>query len=317
MVDNRRWQAASLEFIILKARAIREAISLFSDTLNSIDPKRGPEEAQAKLHGAIHSAKYQELLARCQRLEELEAKLTGATYNQLFYVFGVAPGELRATISDCLRVFKRYAENHRQAPLSEFYSGLNYELPTSAAYLAKVEEEAMRLATAAKIETKPDLATISALEAIPAADQADFLQTFWATCEKVREDMDHIGSDLNKNETVARAQLGGLDALLTDSGRANMVLRESPWFSGSFYLVAFIVILVAIGALQNFVSGWAFPLALVGSILGLCVVGAFQLRNDERLSERSFLILMRLSLGRLIAMLRFWRRESSAEAKKE
>jgi len=44
---------------------------------------------------------------------------------------------------------------------------------------------------------------------------------------------------------------------------------------------------------------WTLPLVAIGSLLGVAVVGAFQLRQDDRLNEERFVELMALALKRL------------------
>ena len=79
---------------------------------------------------------------------------------------------------------------------------------------------------------------------------------------------------------------------------------QSPWATGSFYLAA----LVVIGTLFLIVARTVPPLALVpvliASILAVPIIGALQLRNDNRLSEKSFLELMGLAIKSLPLMKR-------------
>jgi hypothetical protein len=118
--------------------------------------------------------------------------------------------------------------------------------------------------------------------------------------------------EVEKAETEARYKLGGTAGLLNDSGIASEVLRRSAWFSGSFYLVVFISLIAIVSASQNYVSGWAFPMVLIGGLVGTAVIGALQLRNDDRLSEKNFLHLMKMSFGRLGILLQFWKRQPAS-----
>lgn len=83
--------------------------------------------------------------------------------------------------------------------------------------------------------------------------------------------------------------------------------RTNPWVSGSFYLIAYIVIVGTLVASSVFVPLFALPLILIASVLAMAAVGAFQLRNDNRLRERGFLELMMAVLKRLVLL----RRESA------
>lgn len=68
--------------------------------------------------------------------------------------------------------------------------------------------------------------------------------------------------------------------------------RANPWIAGTFYLFAVLVLLVLIAVLSSQVSWVLLPVILIGSTLILGVVGAFQLRNDDKLSESNFVQLV-------------------------
>ena len=74
---------------------------------------------------------------------------------------------------------------------------------------------------------------------------------------------------------------------------------RSPWFSGLFYLTAAVVIVALLLVVSRMAPWWAFPVVVVGAVLLLSVVGAFQMRQDDRLSERGFVRLMGDVLRRL------------------
>jgi hypothetical protein len=102
-----------------------------------------------------------------------------------------------------------------------------------------------------------------------------------------------------RNRVVAALPDGA--ALLLDPKRiADDVLRRSPWFSGSFYLATALLLLTGLTIVAGTVSALAFPLVVAGTFAGLTVVGAFQLKNDNRLSEQSFLQLIDLAMRRVL-----------------
>ena len=70
----------------------------------------------------------------------------------------------------------------------------------------------------------------------------------------------------------------------------------SPWRSGSFYLVAFIIVIAGLAVVGHLIPIVSLPVILAGGILALSVIGAFQMRQDEKLSQENFLKLMALSL---------------------
>jgi Ca2+/Na+ antiporter len=71
--------------------------------------------------------------------------------------------------------------------------------------------------------------------------------------------------------------------------------NRSPWISGSFFLACIVIVGAMFLVMSRTVNPIVLPLVLIASILGVAVVGAFQLRNDERLSQKSFLALMTLT----------------------
>ncbi len=83
--------------------------------------------------------------------------------------------------------------------------------------------------------------------------------------------------------------------------------QNNPWRSGSFYLVTYVVaiatILAAIIVLNKFGVSWTtaavIPLVVIGGLLSIGIIGANQLKNDERLSDESYVKLMIESYKRL------------------
>ena len=99
-----------------------------------------------------------------------------------------------------------------------------------------------------------------------------------------------------------RIEVSGIDA--EEVQKVSLVLLEktkpsnvspSPWASGSFYLIVFIVVVAAFSVVGKVLPALVLPLILIGAILALSVVGALQMRQDEKLSEENFLKLMALS----------------------
>jgi hypothetical protein len=100
----------------------------------------------------------------------------------------------------------------------------------------------------------------------------------------------HVAAEV---ESVARQLAADMTA------RQEAAKLRSPWFSGLFYLTVLVVVGVLILAIARLLSPWALPVAIAGAVLLVSVVGALQLRQDDRLSERSFVKLMGDSLRRL------------------
>jgi hypothetical protein len=84
-------------------------------------------------------------------------------------------------------------------------------------------------------------------------------------------------------------------------GRSNkrMIQKNNPWNSGSFYLFVAVVVISGLAVLSNMVDWIIFPLILIGGILLIGIIGAFQLKNDDKLKDESFLNLIKETYQRL------------------
>jgi len=97
----------------------------------------------------------------------------------------------------------------------------------------------------------------------------------------------------------------------TTPARQGTLKAPSPWVSGGFYLVTFVVIVVGLAVIAKSISGWILPMIIIGGLIALSVIGAFDLRRSDLLSERNFLQLMTISFRQLPLLRRFWRREDT------
>lgn len=88
-------------------------------------------------------------------------------------------------------------------------------------------------------------------------------------------------------------------ALAQDEKHMQMVTlkRNNPWVSGSFYLLVVVVVGAGLLAAANLLPMplVTLPVVVIGAVVALAVVGALQLKNDDRLKDESFLKLMALS----------------------
>ncbi|HKQ75083.1 MAG TPA: COR domain-containing protein [Blastocatellia bacterium] len=83
--------------------------------------------------------------------------------------------------------------------------------------------------------------------------------------------------------------------------------KNNPWVSGSFYLFSYVVVIativIAIIVLNKYGVSWTtgavLAVVLIGGLLGIGVIGANQLKNDELLSDKSYVKLMIESYKRL------------------
>jgi len=75
--------------------------------------------------------------------------------------------------------------------------------------------------------------------------------------------------------------------------------KNNPWTAGSFYLVVCAVVVVGLIFAVRFLPGWAIAPVFIASILLVIVIGVLQLKNDDRLKDKSFVELMKLVMKRL------------------
>jgi Flp pilus assembly protein TadB len=97
-----------------------------------------------------------------------------------------------------------------------------------------------------------------------------------------------------KQEDLRRARADKTDAQERAAARLS-----NPWRSGSFYLVAAGVLIVVMLIVAALLPIWTLPVVVIGVVVLLTLIGALQLRQDEKLNEKSFLTLVRLALAQL------------------
>ncbi|HJQ67827.1 MAG TPA: COR domain-containing protein [Blastocatellia bacterium] len=85
------------------------------------------------------------------------------------------------------------------------------------------------------------------------------------------------------------------------------IQQSNPWRSGWFYLISYVVVIATIVAaivvLNIYGISWTtaavIPVVIIGGLLSIGIIGANQLRNDDRLSDESYVKLMIESYKRL------------------
>ena len=68
--------------------------------------------------------------------------------------------------------------------------------------------------------------------------------------------------------------------------------KNNPWISGSFYLFVVVVILTIFAIIYKTVQWFVLPIVIIGGAVLVGIIGAFQLRNDDKLREENFIKLM-------------------------
>ncbi len=98
------------------------------------------------------------------------------------------------------------------------------------------------------------------------------------------------------------------DTLLKQHNEIEKIIKDkignNPWLSGSFYLFAFVIISTVMLSFAKFISPFMVPVVIIGTILSITIVGALQLRNDERLKDESFTKIVELLLKHLMRIRR-------------
>ncbi|MGW6700027.1 hypothetical protein [Nocardia sp. NPDC055049] len=99
--------------------------------------------------------------------------------------------------------------------------------------------------------------------------------------------IDVRGVNANEVRDVTRSLVDDLEV-----HRREQDALRSPWFSGLFYLAVLCVVIVLLLAAGRVLPIWSLPVVVAAAAILVSVVGALQMRQDDRLSERGFLALM-------------------------
>lgn len=97
-------------------------------------------------------------------------------------------------------------------------------------------------------------------------------------------------------------------SMMEKAGITRKKIRPNPWVSGSFYFAVFLVALATLLVVSKMVPVITLPIILICAIIALSIIGSFQLRNDDQLSQKNFLHLMILCFKYLP-----WIRHTSAD----
>lgn len=71
-------------------------------------------------------------------------------------------------------------------------------------------------------------------------------------------------------------------------GKTGIKMKNNPWISGSFYLFIAVIVVTGLAVLSNRIHWTLLPVVLIGSILIIMTIGILQLRNDDKISDKSF-----------------------------
>lgn len=97
-----------------------------------------------------------------------------------------------------------------------------------------------------------------------------------------------MGTEINIKD---KGKIGEIN--ITEKGNIDKsVKKQTPWISGSFYLVVAIVAITGLAVLSNSVHWTLFPIIIIGGILLIGIIGLLQLKNDDKISDKSFTTLL-------------------------
>jgi hypothetical protein len=151
--------------------------------------------------------------------------------------------------------------------------------------------------------TKAELCSLEAVargvrrDAAQAKSKAEQAQSIY---DASRSEQNRLESSLEETGARVRLAESTLDAAggmlmpgdIASSTQERKTSRNNPWIAGSFYLFALVVIAALFAVISTSIPWYALIVVFIAGILAVSIVGAFQLRNDESLSEQSFLKLM-------------------------
>lgn len=111
---------------------------------------------------------------------------------------------------------------------------------------------------------------------------------------------DIVGGDKNTTSTGSPGNGTGPRLSPRPAGpSAGEVFAKSSWANGLFYLFAFVVIVGMLGFFAGSLDLVTLALIIVAGIVAVPVLGALQLKQDKRLSDKSFLSLVKMVFAQL------------------
>lgn len=258
-------------FIRNVGSACWDAYTNFSRVLNKVIALREPVEPAAydalssELAATYDHQWFKEIAEVCARLRAAEQEFGKAIEKQANRPLS-GPAAERYTLRDFLAILRQHE------------GSLEHEIQNTVRSLQLKLSEGMRSGD------------VSA-----AKNEAGELQS--QIEKRLREIQQTVQDVLGTSASGARAVLGGWDK------KAEQVLRADP--NAQLKLNAFILVaLVSLGtAVLQVIPIYAFPLVTGFALTGVVVLNAFQLFQSGKLSEASFLQLMKLALLNFFAPL--------------
>jgi hypothetical protein len=113
----------------------------------------------------------------------------------------------------------------------------------------------------------------------------------------LRGERDRINHEIDKSENVPDNAGVYVDMPPSPSTRSKQ--WRSAWANGSFYVFAFAVVIATLETVARSVPPLALGLIIIAGVLFVPLIGALQLRQDDRLSDKSFIDLVKVVVRQL------------------
>lgn len=81
--------------------------------------------------------------------------------------------------------------------------------------------------------------------------------------------------------------------------KQTIVNNNNPWVSGLFYLFVAFIVVTGLTVVSKSVHWTILPIVIFGGILIIGIIGALQLKNDNKIKDKSFVTLMKETYSRL------------------
>ncbi len=81
-------------------------------------------------------------------------------------------------------------------------------------------------------------------------------------------------------------------ATIPDPQTAPLARSRTPWGSGIFYLFVLFAVTALFAVVSHFVPWYILPVVVIGALLSIGIIGAFQLMQDDHFSEENFVTLI-------------------------
>jgi Leucine-rich repeat (LRR) protein len=91
----------------------------------------------------------------------------------------------------------------------------------------------------------------------------------------------------------------GNNTMTEKSPDSKPIKVKSAWANGSFYLFVFVVVVAGIGFLGKQLDFIVLCVVVIAGVLFIPLIGALQLKQDDRLKDESFVALMKMVIGSL------------------